>query len=282
MDKLKTRKTIIILWFFLFFISTILLYTQATSSVGQKSGNNDKKPAIKVQESSLKNSVDKEFFPELLQVVMKQVDHLTTMITIILLIFSILISLLVGFFEWHAVKENKEFQKKIRDSLKEMEERVATKFQNEIMQRIISQLRDQIKSHEYILMEHLDIEVDPIEKRIMKAEKVRSDIWDLLVVRLIEALEKQNWNEYMKGWVDFHKLQVALSQILSKDATDICTGLGTFINLHQEGLAPSSLWDLILLLKKQNRIQGLTIMPLLEKLGKAMGRSLDEKPETIV
>lgn len=260
MRNSKIRKTIFI-WFFLFSISVIFICGQAIAQDAQKSGNTDKE-----------NSKE-ELYTELLKQMGNHTDRVNTTIMIlsaIVLLVSISAPMLILYMDRKTKRESKE-----------MEERLASKFQNEIMQRILSQLRDQIKNYESILIEHLDYEVDPIEKRIMKEEKLRSDIWGLLFFRLSKALEEKNWNEYLKGWADFHKLQVALSQLLSKDPTDICTGLGTFINLYRDGLVPDSLWDLILLLKKQNRIKGLTTRHIVEKLGKALGRSLDEEPERI-
>jgi Mg2+ and Co2+ transporter CorA len=258
MGNPKMRKTIFI-WFFLFFISIIFLCSQAAAQDSQKSRNTGKE-------------ISKE---ELVAELLKQMGTYTDRVNITIMILSaivFLVSISAPIIIWL-------MERKTRRDSKEMEERLQSKFQNEIMQRIISQLQDQIKNYEAILIEHLDYEVDPIEKRLMKEEKVRSDIWGLLFSRMSEALEKNKPAEYLKGWADFHKLQIALSQLLSKDPTDICTGLGTFISLHEEGLVPVSLWDLILLLKEQNRIKGLTTRPIVEKLGSYMKRNLSEEPE---
>lgn len=52
------------------------------------------------------------------------------------------------------------------------------------------------------------------------------------------------------------------------------TGSG---NLFPQGIVPPSLWNLILLLKEQNRLKDLKVLNMAQRLGKEMGRSLDEK-----
>lgn len=49
------------------------------------------------------------------------------------------------------------------------------------------------------------------------------------------------------------------------------------LDLTPQGIVPQSLWNLILLLNEQNRLKDLRIVNILQRLGKKMGRRLDEK-----
>lgn len=117
------------------------------------------------------------------------------------------------------------------------------------------------------------------EKRFKKAETIRNDMWDLSVPRLKNALESNDWPNFLEGWTDFHKLQLALSQIISRDEVDIYNGLGTFNNLYQSGFVPDSLLDLVYLLENQNRLETIRLKGMVKRLERTMGRRMAESPE---
>ncbi|MCX6579929.1 MAG: hypothetical protein NT166_07060 [Candidatus Aminicenantes bacterium] len=256
--------------------------------MSQKDVTNDKKTTLQVQGGSLKDSPTKEDLSiELFRQMSNNTDKIITLITIVIASMSIVLPLLIWFLEWRTIKENRDFQNKIDLNLKEMSERLELRFpiliKNEVSmyeRNFETQLKEQIKNYERILIGRMEYEVEPIEYRFMKAERFRSDIWDRLIPELNKALEKQNWSDYLKGWTDFHKLQEALSQILSKNPNDICNGLGTFESLYRTGIVPESLWDIICLLKKQNRMDNLRVIEIGQRLAKKMERKWDDDIKT--
>lgn len=288
MCNFRISRAIIIVLPFLLVILSILVYTQTNSTVSQKDVTNDKKTTLQVQGGSLKDSPTKEDLSiELFRQMSNNTDKIITLITIVIASMSIVLPLLIWFLEWRTIKENRDFQNKIDLNLKEMSERLELRFpiliKNEVSmyeRNFETQLKEQIKNYERILIGRMEYEVEPIEYRFMKAERFRSDIWDRLIPELNKALEKQNWSDYLKGWTDFHKLQEALSQILSKNPNDICNGLGTFESLYRTGIVPESLWDIICLLKKQNRMDNLRVIEIGQRLAKKMERKWDDDIKT--
>ncbi|HLP49180.1 MAG TPA: hypothetical protein VK186_16565 [Candidatus Deferrimicrobium sp.] len=285
MGNFRISRAIIIALPFLLVILSILVYTQTNSTMSQKDVTNDKKTTLQVQGGSLKDSPTKEdFYIELFKQTSNNTDKIITLITFVILSLSVFLPILIWFLEWRTIKENRDFQKKINLNLKEMKEML---FPNLIKDEVSKHeksfettLKTQIKNYERILIGRMEYEVEPIEYRFMKAERFRSDIWDRLIPELNKALEKQNWSDYLKGWTDFHKLQEALSQILSKNPNDICNGLGTFESLYPTGIVPDSLWVLICLLKKQNRMDNLRVIEIGQRLAKKMGKKWEDEIET--
>jgi hypothetical protein len=280
LDKKNLRGSKVIFGLLLCILS-VTLYSQTTPPP-QKSEINKKDP---VNSDSFKQ----ELFVELAKKLSNYAENVSNVIYL-LSIFLILLSVLAPFIIWFSDRKNREKikldQEKIQGALKEIEKRIMLESQSEIAENLKAyyvmfkgELKEQAKHFERTLLDNLDYEAEPIEKRFKKAETIRNDMWDLLVPKLKEALESNDWPNFLEGWTDFHKLQLALSQIISRDEVDIYNGLGTFNNLCQSGFVPDSLLDLVYLLESQNRLETIRLKEMVKRLERTMGRRRGESPE---
>ena len=296
-SKIKNR-LIIVLVLIIILVGLAFLHFLLSANFPKNGQNNEKvnreKPTI-IHNSNGENRLLKDIVNQVGNHA-DNIDRTIAILSHIILIITLLIALTIGYLEWTSKRdykdftkeikdENSRFQKNIQGQIDEIEERIVLKATTDIFQRVRLHadsfertMNERANNFLYRLSERLELEAAPIEKRLMKAERLRNDIWDLLFKKLRKALKGGNWDEYLEGWNDFHKLNEALSQILSKEPDDICSGLGTFISLYPDKLVPDSLWDFVLLLKKQNRLNE-KVTSIAKKLGDVMERRLDEKPK---
>jgi len=237
-------KTFIFLMFFFLLISQIQL---AGTSVPNSSPQGSK--------TQMKTSPGEEVqaYKEMVGELVVQNRRIST-IAIILAFIMVLFAVIIIYLERkHAKiikKSNHLFEKIAREQFRE-ESKPSIPFNTEDMEK---EMEDQLVMYKDLLSGKINLEASPIEERLLKAEILRNSIWTLISPQIIRAFAKENWQEYLKAWNNYHKLNLALGQVLSQEDEDMWTGMGSFLEMQSEGLIPQSIWEMVVSLKNQNTL----------------------------
>lgn len=301
--------------FYLVILFFLLINININFAQAPTKQQSEKKPASSIKErpsqvgnSTTDRSSDAKYKPkvidneEIIKAIAQDMTSQTEKISNIIFILSIIIGVIVisiPFLTWYfdrkqsqEINRSLEFhrsrieflERDVQRTIEGIESRLENQLLNELKEKMDINLRnqsremkEQFNNYQSLLFERLDFNIEPMDERLLKAEIVRFSIWNLLLPRINRAIQGKKWMKYIEVWNNYHTLNLALAQVLSSRIEDICTGLGKFLDLNPQGIVPPSLWNLILLLKEQNRLEDLRALNMVQRLGKEMGRSLDEK-----
>jgi len=214
-----------------------------------------------------------DFYQEMLKEISSQnqrISRLTIVLGLIVVFACTIIILLER-------KHSKEIKKSFELHERQLQKDLKNKMDRDL--RIQEQEQEeQFASYKRLLSGKSDLAIESVDERILKAEIVKNSIWTLISPQIIRAYAKEDWQEYLKGWNNYHKLNQALGQVMSEETEEIWTGLGVFLNMQTEGLVPHFLWELVLLLRKHDQPTDKNDQNRPHKMSFAMGGRLDEAP----
>jgi len=124
------------------------------------------------------------------------------------------------------------------------------------------------KSYKELLVNSLDDSIKPIEERKISAENIRYEIFQNLKIDFEKYMETNN-NSGMKTIITFFfEFNYTIESILS-DANSIkYDGLARLVEKVNKDQMPDNMWELIKLLKKQNRLNDIQVIPMLKRAAK--------------
>jgi len=195
-----------------------------------------------------------------------KIYHLLTILSIVVAAIMVFVMVYVIIF---SIRQQNEINEKINSIKSEMEINFTRDIRERIQQTLMENLLDSFQ-------QQIEFRIAFIDKRLFLVEYARISIWDQLVPLLIQAAIANNWGEYHRIWGKYFKMNLALSQIISTKPIDAWNGLASFISLFDRRINQTALWELVLLLKKQNRLRDPRVFNMAVKLGDALGRRLDE------
>ena len=263
------------------FCLVILFFLLINVNIAQAPTNqqSEKKPASTIKESpsqvgnsTTDRSSDAKDKPkvidneEIIKAIAQDMTSQTDKISNIIFILSIIIGVIVisiPFLTWYFdrkqsqdINRSLEFhrsrieflERDVQRTIEGVESRLENQLLTELKEKMDINLRnqsremkEQFNNYQSLLFERLDINIEPMDERLLKAEIVRFSIWNLLLPKINRAIQGENWRQYIEVWNNYHTLNLALAQVLSNRVEDICTGLGKFLDLVPQGIVPQSL-----------------------------------------
>ena len=158
------------------------------------------------------------------------------------------------------IEGNKEFEDRILVQTSGMKDSINQQISDQVTKEINHSMSSRLEQAMQICQKDVQLFLDQdfaaeLERRYLAADYLSTGMQNQVINILAKAIEDKDAKRVKAAWDQLRRGQMAIRQTLSSNSKDVFAGLGTLREMtRMKQISKISLWNLICVLKGQNRL----------------------------